>query len=54
VANVIGAVALEEATPFHRQFDLVRPGTAKLALPAPGRSRSAEFRFFQIIVCWLR
>jgi bifunctional non-homologous end joining protein LigD len=33
-ANLIGAVLLEKMAPFHRHFDLVCPGAAKLTLPA--------------------
>ena len=33
-ANRIGAVLLEKMATFHRHFGLVRPGTAKLPLPA--------------------
>src|SRR5262249_22659893 len=34
VANLVGAILLEEMAPFHRHFGLVQPGAAKFPLPA--------------------
>src|SRR5262245_35697815 len=34
VANLVGAILLEEMAPFHRHFGLVQPGAATFPLPA--------------------
>src|SRR5262249_43832413 len=34
VANLVGAILLEEMAPFHRHFGLVQPGATKFPLPA--------------------
>src|SRR5262249_12227082 len=34
VANLVGAILLQEMAPFHRHFGLVQPGAAKFPLPA--------------------
>src|SRR5262245_20450331 len=34
VANLVGAILLEEMAPFHGHFGLVQPGAAKFPLPA--------------------